>query len=91
LELTPHIQLGQNNIRLIHLGDLSSHTFLLHAAELPPSSLPAETPSPKPKDLVDSDCENYMTRLQATATKQSDVRGGPFKFVATVAVEAQTV
>ncbi|KIM84817.1 hypothetical protein PILCRDRAFT_43154, partial [Piloderma croceum F 1598] len=39
LELTAHIQPGQNNIRLIHLGDLSTHTFLLHATEVQPSSL----------------------------------------------------
>jgi hypothetical protein len=86
LELTAHILPGQNSIRFIHLGDLSSYTFLLHADEQRQSSMPHDTLNPKQastKDLVDFDWDNYTTRLQ---TNHSDIGGGVFKFASTVEV-----
>jgi len=93
LELTEHIRPGQNSIRLIHLGDLSGHTFLLHASEARASLLPAQKPNPKPistQQLVDSDWDNCMTRLKAKPT-EADVRVGAFSFAGTVTVQPQTV
>jgi hypothetical protein len=88
LELTEHIRLGQNGIRLIHLGDLSGHTFLLHATEARPSLLPAQTKPISTQQLVDSDWDNYMTRLKAEST---NAPLGAFKFAGTVTVQPQTV
>jgi hypothetical protein len=91
LELTEYIRVGKNNVRLLHLGDISSHTFLLYAAEAHPSLLPPQAPNSKPIStqlLVDSDWDNYINRLNAKPTKHTDIHVNTFKFAGTVTLQS---
>jgi len=90
LELTGHIRSGKNCVRLIQLGDLSDHTFLLLARKDIPSTRTPNLKSMSTEQQVANDWDNHITRLKVKPT-MPDVRGDHFNFFGTVAVQPQTV
>lgn len=86
LNLTTHVRQGQNNIRFIHLGDLSGHIFMLHVAESRPSplSFPLDqilnsnyTPTQGP---VNSHWHPYIHQSSTKTDQSVDACASTFKF-----------
>lgn len=81
-----HIRHGPNNIRLIHLGDLSGHIFMLHAAASCPSRLnfPLDQPLNAKylltQDLINSDRDPDACQLKAKTGQDLDTCAATFKF-----------
>lgn len=83
LDITAHLKSGVNNVRFIHLGNLSGYTFLLHAAE------PHHDDIHSLNVKLASDWDTYLMRLKEnTHTEQLT---SPFKFVGKVTVETKSV